>query len=403
MSEPSVPPTATAPTTTEASGPQPLSRGRRITVWALVIAASVIGLASILTTWVNRQMLDNTSWKKASSQVIRDKQVQQALSVYLVNQVYDNVNVSGSIAQELPPNLKGLAGPIAGALQEPAAQAVSFMLGRPRIQQLFVNASVLAHQKLVNVLENKTGSGISTGNGVVTLDLSQLVTELGTQLGLPQSALARIPSNAGQITVMKSDQLSSAQTAVQALKALSAWLLVLVIFLFGLALYLARGIRRETLRNIGWAFIIVGLIVVVIRQVAGNYAVGTLTQDPYKTPAHHVFLIASSILGQIGWATFAYGVIGVLGAALAGPTRYATEFRRFIAPALIERQGIVWLGTGIVFLLLVLWGPTHALRTLWGVVLLGALLALGLWAFRRETVREFPESPAVAPAPAVAA
>jgi high-affinity Fe2+/Pb2+ permease len=63
----------------------------------------------------------------------------------------------------------------------------------------------------------------------------------------------------------------------------------------------------------------------------------------------------------------------------------------------------VWLGTGIVFLLLVLWGPTHALRTLWGVVLLGALLSLGLWAFRRETVREFPASPAVAPAPAVAA
>ncbi len=396
MSEPSVPPTATS----APSGPPPLSRGRRITVWVLIVLASVLGLASILTTWVNRQALDNTSWKKASTRVIQDKEVQHALSVYLVNQVYDNVDVSGSIAQELPPNLQGLAGPIAGALQEPASQAVTFMLGRPRIQQLFVNASVVAHEKLVNVLENKTGNGISTGNGVVTLDLSQLVTELGTQLGLPQSALAKIPPNAGMITVMKSDQLSAAQTSVQALKALSAWLLVLVLFLFGLALYLARGIRRETLRNIGWAFVIVGLITVAIRQVAGNYAVGALTADPYKEPAHHVFLIASSILGEIGWSIFAYGIVGVVGAALAGPTRYATEFRRFIAPALIYRQGIVWLGAGIVFLLLVLWGPTHALRTLWGVVLLAALVALGLWAFRRETVREFPSSEPVAPAAA---
>ena len=394
MSEPSVPPT----TTSAPSGPQPLSRGRRITVWVLIVLASVLGLASILTTWVNRQALDNTSWKKASTRVIQDKEVQHALSVYLVNQVYDNVDVSGSIAQELPPNLQGLAGPIAGALQEPASQAVTFMLGRPRIQQLFVNASVVAHEKLVNVLENKTGNGISTGNGVVTLDLSQLVTELGTQLGLPQSALAKIPPNAGMITVMKSDQLSAAQTAVQALKALSAWLLVLVLFLFGLALYLARGIRRETLRNIGWAFVIVGLITVAIRQVAGNYAVGALTADPYKEPAHHDFLIASSILGEIGWSIFAYGIVGVVGAALAGPTRYATEFRRFIEPALIYRQGIVWLGAGILFLLLVLWGPTHALRTLWGVVLLGALVALGLLAFRRETVREFPSSEPVGPA-----
>ena len=266
MSEPSVPPTATS----APSGPPPLSRGRRITVWVLIVLASVLGLASILTTWVNRQALDNTSWKKASTRVIQDKEVQHALSVYLVNQVYDNVDVSGSIAQELPPNLQGLAGPIAGALQEPASQAVTFMLGRPRIQQLFVNASVVAHEKLVNVLENKTGNGISTGNGVVTLDLSQLVTELGTQLGLPQSALAKIPPNAGMITVMKSDQLSAAQTAVQALKALSAWLLVLVLVPVRLALYLARGIRRETLRNIGWAFVIVGLIAVAIRQRRGE-------------------------------------------------------------------------------------------------------------------------------------
>ena len=70
-------------------------------------------------------------------------------------------------------------------------------------------------QKLVNVLEDKTGHGISTGNGVVTLDLSQLVTEIGTELGVPASALAKIPPDTGVITVMRSDQLSAAQTAVQ--------------------------------------------------------------------------------------------------------------------------------------------------------------------------------------------
>ena len=178
-------------------------------------------------------MLDNPSWKKASTQVIQDTEVQHALSVYLVNQVYDNVDVSGSIAQELPPNLQGLAGPIAGALQEPASQAVD-VHARPSAHPAALRERErVAHEKLVNVLENKTGNGISTGNGDVTLDLSQLVTELGTQLGLPQSALAKIPPNAGMITVMKSDQLSAAQNAVQALKALSAWLLVLVLFLFG--------------------------------------------------------------------------------------------------------------------------------------------------------------------------
>ena len=58
------------------------------------------------------------------------------------------------------------------------------------MQQLWIDASSVGAEKLVNVLENKTGHGISTGNGVVTLDLSELVTELGTDLGLPASALA---------------------------------------------------------------------------------------------------------------------------------------------------------------------------------------------------------------------
>ena len=45
-----------------------------------------------------------------------------------------------------------------------------------------------------------------------------------------------------------------------------------------------------------------------------------------------------------------------------------------------------------VYLLLVLWGPTHALRTWWGVLLLGALLAAGLVVIRRQCLAEFPDA-----------
>ena len=44
------------------------------------------------------------------------------------------------------------------------------------------------------------------------------------------------------------------------------------------------------------------------------------------------------------------------------------------------------------YLLLVLWGPTHALRTVWGVLLLGALVALGFYALRRQTLAENPDA-----------
>ena len=41
-----------------------LSRRRRALVWTLVVLASLIALASILTTWVHRQMLDEQAWER---------------------------------------------------------------------------------------------------------------------------------------------------------------------------------------------------------------------------------------------------------------------------------------------------------------------------------------------------
>jgi len=373
--------------------PAPLTRGRRITVWVLVVLATVLAIVSILTTWVNRQMLDNTAWTQATTQAIQDPQVQQALATYAVNELYANVNISQALADRLPQNLKPLAAPLVGALEQPLTQGVQRLLARPRVQQLFINASSVAHQKLVNVLENKTSYGISTGGGVVTLNLYDMIYEIGTELGIPSSALQKLPTDIGTVTLLKSSQLSTAQAGVQTLKVLSAWLLVAVLFLYGLAIYLARGARRATLRNSGFGLVIVGLIVLVIRELLGNYITDALATPGYNIATHHLWLIGTSILGQIGGATLLYGIIVVAGAVYAGPTTYAVKVRRALAPTMNERQGIVWGVVGLAYLLALLWGGTHALRTWWGILLLAALIAAGVVALRRQSLSEFPAEP----------
>jgi len=367
-----------------------MSRKRRIVVWTLVVLASVLALVSILTTWVNRQMLDNTAWNRATTQIIEDPQVQASIAAYTIDQLYANVNVANALQQRLPKNLQPLAGPLAGALEQPATRGVQALLQRPRFQQVFVQASAIAHEKLVNVLENKTGHGIQTGNGVVTLDLHQLVVQVATRLGLSSSAIAKLPGKAGTITLMKSSQLSAAQAGVRGVRVLSVWLLVGVLFLYGLAIYLARGARRATLRNAGVGLALVGLLVLVLRHLLGNYITDSLASPGYQASTHRLWLIGTSILGQIGAATLFYGLIAALGAVLAGPSQLATRVRRGLAPVLNERQGIVWGVLAFVYLLLILWGPTHALRVWWGILLLAGLLALGVVALRRQTLHEFP-------------
>jgi hypothetical protein len=173
---------------------------------------------------------------------------------------------------------------------------------------------------------------------------------------------------------------------------LSVWLFVLVFALYGLALYLAHGRRRRTLAYIGWGLVVVGIVTLIARRLIGNYVLSALVDPTYRTPAHHVWLIATSILGSIGWATITYGLLLVLAAMLAGPWRAAVALRREIAPVLNQRQEVAWGTAGILYLLLVLWGPTHALRTWWGILLIGALLALGIYLLRKQTLEEFPNA-----------
>jgi hypothetical protein len=369
-------------------------------VWILIGLATLLALLSSLTLWVNRQLIDNHGWNNASATLVQDPEVRSALSFYLVNSLYENVDVAAALRQRLPKGLEPLAAPAAAALRQPAVSTVNLMLTRPRVQGLFINASSLAHDKLVKVLENKTGRGISTGNGVVTLDLASLVKELAAELGLPGKAVGRIPAGAATVTVMKSSQLGAAQKVVQLIHILSVWLLVAVLVLYGVAVYLGEGGRRKTLRAIAWMFVLVGVLLLVIRKLTGNYVTHGLAPLQYRGLAHVVWTTETSILGEIGWSLVFYGVAGLIGVILAGPTRVGRKVRGWIAPTLNQHQGYAWGAIAGIWLLLIFWGGTHALRTWWGIVLIGALLAGGLVALRRETLIEAGLAP---PKPALAA
>ena len=62
-----------------------LSRKRSIAVWALIVLASVIAVIMVMTLWVKRQVLDNDSWRKASTEVIQNQDVREAVSIFVVN------------------------------------------------------------------------------------------------------------------------------------------------------------------------------------------------------------------------------------------------------------------------------------------------------------------------------
>jgi hypothetical protein len=359
-------------------------------VWALIVLATVIALVSSLTVWVKRQALDTDSWVRASSALLQDDQVRQALSVYVVDQLYDNGNAAEQLQQSLPPALAPLAGPLAGALRGPAVTAVDSLLQRPRVQQLWARVNRVAHRELLAILNGNPRPNVSTANGDVVLDLRSFIIDVGTQLGVGGQLAQRLPADAGQVTVLRSDQLGAAQNVVKGIKALSVFLGLVTLLLWALALWLARGWRRVALRGIGVGLLIAGILLLVIRRVAGNYVVDQLTSGgDIRAAGHSAWLIGTTLLAEIGWAGVLYGLVVVAGTFLAGPSTAAVEVRARIAPLVAARPGLTWTTLGGVFLLVVWWGPTPALRRPLGVLLLAALLAVGFEALRRIVVSEY--------------
>ena len=96
------------------------ARTRSILMWVLIVIGTLILIMGSLTVWVKRQALDTNAWVDTSGQLLQNDDVRQALSVYIVDQLYQNGAVEERLQQRLPPNLSGLAGPIAGALRQPA-------------------------------------------------------------------------------------------------------------------------------------------------------------------------------------------------------------------------------------------------------------------------------------------
>lgn len=368
-----------------------MTKKRAIGVWALIVVAALLLTTTTASVWVKRQALDTDNWVRASDEVLQDPAVQAALSSYVVDQLYENVDVQAFFAEKLPSDLSGLAGPLSAALREPATVAVEKLIATPRFQKLWNNANRLAHEKLVAILEDKADY-VSTTGGTVTLELGKLVTALGEQLGLPSSILDKIPADAGNIVIAKSDQLAAAQTAVKALKWMSILLGLIVIGLYAVAVYLAANDRRRTLRNVGWSVVAVGLLVAVTRRLTGNYVMSMLSDPSLRPALKAVYTIGSQMLVNLAWTIFTWGVVLVLGCVLAGPTRLAVWVRRSIAPVLNLRWEAVAIGAAAVYLLLLLWAPFPALQTWPSALGLAVVVGLGLWALRRRTLVEFPDA-----------
>ena len=386
------PPTVAAPAETVGT----TAAWRRWLPYVLIVIASLIGLVSALNVWVKRQALSTDNWTTASANLLENDEIRGALSVYLVNQLYEKVDVGSALTQRLPPQTKQLGPPLAAALEPALVRTADALLGRPRVQQLWETANRKAHEQFMAVLNGDRGL-LQTTDGNVVLDLRPLVEELAAATGLGGRLTGRLPPDAGQIVVMHGNQLEVARTTVKTIRVLSYLLSFVVLALFVCAVWIARQRRRTTLLAIGVSLVIVGMLVLVARRFGGNYLVDALTTNPdAKRPVSATWAIGTELLRNVGINVVIYGLLTVLGAWIAGPSRFAVALRRRAAPTLSDRPVVVYGTLAGALLLLLLNGPTDGQR-IYPLLLLFVFAFIGVEVLRRQARREFVTQPSLSP------
>jgi hypothetical protein len=362
-------------------------------VRSLIGVATLLGIVAIFAVWANRQLLDTSYWTTTNAKLIESPPIKEAVSVYLTEQLYANVDVAGELGKELPSELKPLAAPAAGALKDVVQKGINLLLERPRVQELWGKANQVTHAEFVRLIENKGSVVKLPGGGAVVLDLRPMLGEVAQKVGAPTSLVNKIPPKVAQLRIVTSKQLNTMQNAVNLLRSLALVLPLLVVAMFALAVYLARGRRRQTLIAVGSAFIGAGLVVLVARGIIGHKVVNSLaTTEAIRPAAQAAWSIGTSVLADVAWATVFIGVPVILAGLLAGPTRSATSLRRLMAPYLRDRPDITFGAVALLLLLLFAWGPIVATRTLTGIAIIIVLSVFGAEMLRRQTAKEFPDA-----------
>jgi hypothetical protein len=165
----------------------------------------------------------------------------------------------------------------------------------------------------------------------------------------------KLPESAGKITIVEASQLDTAQTLTRILRAVADWMWLVAIAVAALAIWLPRGRRRIELRAVAIGLLVVGLLMLAVRRVAGGYLVDQLAKDDGAKPAvQDAWNILTQVLAERAWVWILLGIVTLVGVWFVGDTRRAGQARRLARPTLENRPATYGIAAALLLVLALL-------------------------------------------------
>lgn len=364
---------------------------RLIGARALTVVAVLLALVGMLAYYVAHTALDEDGFETVSRNMIQNDAIRTQVANTAVDRLYANVDVEAAIAERLPPAQQGLAPVLAGLSRSGADRAAEAALERPRVQTVWVETTTATQHQLVRLLDDET-EFVETEGGEVVLDLRPIMIELGEQVVVIGRVAEKLPDSAGKIAIIDASQLETAQAITRILRAVADWMWLVALLVAALAVWLARGRRRIELRALAIGVLVVGLLMLAVRRIAGAYLVDHLAKDDTLKPAvGDAWSILTQVLADRAWVWITLGVLTLVGVWFVGETRRAAQARRAAQPILQNRL-TTYAIVGVTLLVLALIVPLFARGWTMALLVL-AVVIVGVEAVRRVVLRETKQKP----------
>jgi hypothetical protein len=320
----------------------------------LVAVSCVLVLLSATVVWAHRTLLDTGTFVGTVGPVFKDPAVASAVAARATDELFTELNLQARLRDALPPKVSFAAVPITNATKGYVAGELTNVLTSPRFQAIWTTALTATHRQLVAVLRGQNTAAVSTSGDYIVLNTVPLINQaLGQVSGLasdlagkpvtlptitsadpPQQAVNKLsqalgislPSNFGEITLVRSSDLATVRQGVKAFDRLTYILPLVTIALIALSLGLSVNRRRTVLQlAVG-----VSLLMIIERRTV-------IHEQGVLANAAHNPQLAQSVLGELLHGFFvltawvlAVAVVVLVIAVLCGPYRWAVALRSWV-------------------------------------------------------------------------
>jgi hypothetical protein len=378
-------------------------RWKRIVSWILVVLACILSVLSVVTVFARNQLLNTDTYVKTVAPLASNPAIQTQIARQVSQNLISRTNVETRVKDALPPKAGFLATPVTSGMENVINDLALKAVQSKQFSELWVAANRASHKQLVAVLTGSSEGSVSSKDGKVTIDLSQVEANVKQKLDAKGiTVFNKVPAVKGlNFVLFQSEDLVKVQKVTKLLNDLAIVLPIIALLCFAASVVLARNRRRGLARAAtGLALSMAGVLVVI--AVARHQYLSGLSPNQSVAANQAVIDTVTATLRLGLRIIFGVSAFIAVVALLAGNRRFRAWASRRDRPdnpvhrfVVRHRKGLQWGILGLALLILVVWSEPTTLVAV--VVVAISLVLIGLVGFYGGN--RTPTSPSVMAAP----